>query len=1246
MSLCMLVASLFSATVFGGNPKDKEISLRRTELVFTENKGQLPTTNQGNSVLYYLEGSSVNLFLKKNGFSYMWYAPDKSSIQRKHGRSKKNAYRMDLEFVNASRNVKVHAEEETGDFNNYYLKKNTDGILGVKNFRKVVYENLYPKIDMICYLADGSDKGQKVPVKVDFVVKPGGDPKQIKLNYKGHQRIKLNADGTLSTTCALGELKEGKPLVYQTTNESDKKKITSSYAIDRNNQVSFKIGNYDKSRDLVIDPSIQWGTYYGGTSYEFNGYVATDASGNAYLAGTTYSAGLGTSGSSLAGTYSEIIVKFDPTGQTRYWATYYGTDNAASDICLEKTGNYVYVSGTEITEPTPNMYYPDATLLKLNASTGQMTSVLVYGGDGYEYGSGVAVDDDNNVYLAGTTTGARDFVGKYSSSFSSYWERYIGHSTVVGPRVATDGDENVFLVGSLDSDDGNNATGIATSGTHQTSASGDMEAYLVKYNSSGTIVWGTFFGGSLDETGSDVDVDASGNIFITGLTHSTTNVSYVTSGTTSHQATYGGGDADAYLAKFSNNNGTVIWSTYYGGSGTGGGDYKEAGLSVSTFSNGKVIMTGNTHSSSGIATSVGGEDQTFGGGNIDGFVVKFDANGAREWGSYIGGSSDDYALGSAVNSNDFYVSGNTNSSSATSMIVNAYQNAHAGSGDLFLIRYTEAPPTITTVSMSPDYSCGVPTAINFTTTGTFNSGNTFTAQLSDATGSFASPINLTPSSGSSPINTTLPYLTAGGTFKIRVVSSNPVVIGTSITITVTGSTVVGATQNNPIVLGTLGCTTLRDTVDNNPINCYGDDYNSTKNALHVYGQPSDDIYYQFTLDRIENVMISLCSSPLTNTYVHLLDASGVRISSNDDAGPFCNNQRSSLVQTLSAGTYFVVVEGKGTNSGSIVLELSKREGLKFVDDGDVLTAASNNSLLDLGTGAFTFVGNIASTKTSGYSIIMSKRSSSSDGYLLGINTDGRLWVQLAGTDYIAPTSTPSLYDSKCHYVAVIRDASNSLKFYIDGSLIHTVSISSTNITNTGTLRLGHDNTWGSSGDVKGWLRDVQIWSTALSQTTIQNNLNKSINSQTGLVACWKLTEGTGQVIPDASGHVIPLYVGLTASTESQDPVFACLSSCDAVPTSFIPEQVAKTTGIDAAGSEIQLNVYPNPFSQTTTIVVRGNGEKAMLEISDVKGKIVYKNDNYITNQSIILGEDFLPGFYILRTTTADVNKSLKLIKTE
>lgn len=185
--------------------------------------------------------------------------------------------------------------------------------------------------------------------------------------------------------------------------------------------------------------------------------------------------------------------------------------------------------------------------------------------------------------------------------------------------------------------------------------------------------WITNFGGEDEERGNAVSADAEGNIYMTGFTESATSIAFA-----GFQMVYMG-EKDAFLTKF-NPDGDLLWSTYYGGAG------EDAGMGVSTYFNTAVYVTGFTNSTTVIAD---GGFQNLIGGVRDAFLVRFNADGVRIWGTYYGSDMDDFSYASAVDlDGNAYFGGFT--MSAAGIEADGFQPVFGGFVDAFLVKFDPA----------------------------------------------------------------------------------------------------------------------------------------------------------------------------------------------------------------------------------------------------------------------------------------------------------------------------------------------------------------------------------------------------------------------------------------------------------------------------------------------------------------------------------------------------------------------------
>lgn len=251
------------------------------------------------------------------------------------------------------------------------------------------------------------------------------------------------------------------------------------------------------------------------------------------------------------------------------------------------------------------------------------------------------------------------------------WGRYIGDSLITQTKgVITDRSGSVYICGSTQS-----LTNIATVGAYQTIILDSInDAYLMKYNNYGNVIWSTYFGGEANDIGNDVYVDTSFNIFLAGTTNSALGI---TDGLGSQDTL--GGNSDAFIAKFTES-GSLEWSSYFGG------DSLDIGTKLSTDFNENVYLTGSTKSFDAIASTSAFQPTLS--GESDGFVVKYDSSGVVQWSTYIGGTDQDFATGISFGDTSVFVSGQTYSTDFP-VTDSMHQDSLKGLSDGFLAKLSK-----------------------------------------------------------------------------------------------------------------------------------------------------------------------------------------------------------------------------------------------------------------------------------------------------------------------------------------------------------------------------------------------------------------------------------------------------------------------------------------------------------------------------------------------------------------------------
>ncbi|MCS6980061.1 MAG: MopE-related protein [Flavobacteriales bacterium] len=384
-----------------------------------------------------------------------------------------------------------------------------------------------------------------------------------------------------------------------------------------------------------------WATFYGGEGSESVEDVTCDGAGNIYVCGmTSSSSGIATSGShqtqlgGLPGDEDAFLVRFAPDG-TRLWGTYYGGNGSDWGwSCVASAPGTVYMVGrtgsdTGIAAPTGAFRayrrgVLDAFAVAFNFSGNRIWGTY-FGGSGLDEAYDCALDAMGNLLMCGysqpsdTTVafgghqsnyggGVMDgFLAKFNSNGMFQWSTYCGgedQDDALG--VGTDLDNNVYVVGSTMSQNS-----IGTPGTHQTfltNPSAGSDGYIMKFDSFGALLWGTYYGATSSDLARSVAVGPQNRPYVFGETYSSTGFS--TPGAVQPSP---GGLMDAFIAIF-NTDGSLEWGTYFGGDEM---EYEVDGW-VST--GGTIYLSGTTSSSNNIASGNGHQLALLGSSNA--FLVK------------------------------------------------------------------------------------------------------------------------------------------------------------------------------------------------------------------------------------------------------------------------------------------------------------------------------------------------------------------------------------------------------------------------------------------------------------------------------------------------------------------------------------------------------------------------------------------------------------------------------------------------
>ena len=533
-------------------------------LAFEANRGQTDA-----SVRFVTHGDGYSLFLTDAA----------AVLAMGKGSAEPEAIRMKLAGAMAGQSgeriaSKAAGEDELSSKVNYFIgndpaKWQTD----LPTYAKVRYSSVYPGVDLVYY-------GNQRQLEYDFIVAPGASPAPIELEFAGAKQIHISAYGDLILTGAHGQAVFHKPVVYQ-EKENQRQPVTGSFRLLANNTVGFSLGSYDHARPLIIDPVLVYSTYLGGTGSNGHGDqgngIDVDASGNAYVVGTTYSADFPvTSGAYQAGNPTAdadngasavFISKLNATGTALIYSTYLGGSGGDEGygIALDAT-NHPYVTGATYSADFPVTCGAIQTANNEAASgapTGFVTK-LNSAGDGLDY----------STYLGGSGNHASPAQGD------------------VAQAITVDASGDAYVTGYTYSTDFS-----TTDGAFQTAFSGSAQVsnvFVAKINPGGTALsYSTFLGGSgsngAGDYGNAIAIDGAGDAFVAGSTQS---INFpLTKG--SYQATNNGsanGQPTAFVTELNPAGTGEVYSTYLGGSG---GDSVRA---IAVDSGGLVYVAGDTGS--------------------------------------------------------------------------------------------------------------------------------------------------------------------------------------------------------------------------------------------------------------------------------------------------------------------------------------------------------------------------------------------------------------------------------------------------------------------------------------------------------------------------------------------------------------------------------------------------------------------------------------------------------------------------
>jgi gliding motility-associated-like protein len=546
---------LLSVFGYAGSKVDPPIRLSHSSHIwFAENKGQW-----NNKVLYEGKFKGGKVFLEQQAFTYIFYPAEGLKAQQHKfqenpsSENKAAQHSVKMKFLESNPNANIIKQDSNTFFENYFIGKDpSKWASGVKSYKRVMYRNLYTGIHVKSF----SDKNN---FRFDFIVDPGADVSQIKMQFEGQNRLSIS-NGDLVIHTEVGDISQQAPYSYQVI-EGKEVKIKCAYAL-KNNKLTFTIvDDYDKRFPLIIDPTLVFATYTGSLSDNFGMTATYDAQGNAYTAGVCFDTGYplstGAFQVNFMGDRDISVSKFDPQGVNLLFSSYLGGTDTESpqSIVVDSQGELIVFGQTNSTDfpvtsgafQTTHAGASDFIISKFNTTGTMLLGSTFLGGafnDGvnsaflkYNYSDNlrgsVIVDDSDNVYISGCTFstnfpvtagclqntigGAQDACfAKFKPNLTSLvFSSYLGGTGYDGIyNIALDDNNNMYVTGGTESSDF-----PITSGALHTSTQGPVDGFISLISSNGSnLMASTYLGTDAYDQCYFIQLDKQGKVYVYGQT--------------------------------------------------------------------------------------------------------------------------------------------------------------------------------------------------------------------------------------------------------------------------------------------------------------------------------------------------------------------------------------------------------------------------------------------------------------------------------------------------------------------------------------------------------------------------------------------------------------------------------------------------------------------------------------------------------------------------------------------------------
>lgn len=523
---------------------------------YIENIGQWPS-----QILFKADvNSQTGIFIENDGITVNICQNPLSEIKQNPGNYQQSPFQIKglaykIKFLN-SQEPQIAKKGASDDYINYYNSDNpSNWKSGVKKYDEVRLSDIYPGIDI--RFSSGEDG-----LKYDIIILPGANPSLIKMQYEGIKKLTIK-DKKLIIPCDFASLEEDIPKVWRGGSSLLSNPLVQ-FSV-KNNIVSFDIQNYSSEDTLYIDPSLIFSTYSGSSSDNW-GFTGTfDSEGNVYsggiVFGSLYPVSLGAYQTTFGGNCDIGIIKYNPSGTQRLFATYLGGTYAdlPHSLIVNQAGDLLVFGSTG-----------SANFPVTNAAYDQSFN----GGPSISYGFGTNFPLGSDIFVSclsssGTQLKYSTFIGGSGNDGLHYRSRYNAFNTIGndslyfnygdGARgeITIDENDNIIIGSTSFSSD------FPLQNPFQNTRKGQQDGVLFKLNPQlSTLLWSSYLGGNSDDAIYSVDVDENNQIYCSGGTLS----SNFPVSPSAYKTNYQGGSADGFISHISENGQQIISSTYFGSS--------------------------------------------------------------------------------------------------------------------------------------------------------------------------------------------------------------------------------------------------------------------------------------------------------------------------------------------------------------------------------------------------------------------------------------------------------------------------------------------------------------------------------------------------------------------------------------------------------------------------------------------------------------------------------------------------------